>query len=157
MKGAEASQLGSKPVLANGDLVSLTWERRALRLTNRRLKSSVVVVIAHGDIDAFNANTFTVYALRRLTRCRGLILDLRGVDFFAAEGFSVLLRVSVNCAQLGTDWAILADTAVSRLLRICDPEGSLPISDTLTGALTAFAGQRPQHPRLVAANTPTGG
>ena len=68
------------------------------RLASRRLSSSVDVISAHGDIDASNADTLTEYTLRHLMRCRGLILDLHGLDFFGTEGFSALHRVSVCCA-----------------------------------------------------------
>ena len=86
-------------MLPVGGFLSQPWERHTTRLANRRLRSSVAVISAHGHIDASNADTLTEYTLGHLMRCRGLILDLRGLDFFGTEGFSALHRVSVCCAR----------------------------------------------------------
>ena len=97
--------------------------------------SSVAIVSAHGEIDGANASTLTDYALVKAERCRGLILDLSRLEFFGTEGFSALHRVSVCCARVGTGWIVVPGAAVSRLLRICDPHGSLPAVDTVGAAL----------------------
>jgi anti-anti-sigma regulatory factor len=64
-----------------------------------------------------------------------LILDLRGLDFFGAMGFSALHKVSAGCARAGIGWALVPGAAVSRVLRICDPQGTLPAASTLDAAL----------------------
>jgi anti-anti-sigma factor len=113
---------------------SLT-ERHAVGFDARFPMSSVTVVSAYGDIDASNASTLLDYALANAVRCRGLILDLSGLQFFGVDGFSALHRVSVSCARDGTGWVLVPGPAVSRLLRICDPHGSLPAVDTVGAAL----------------------
>lgn len=45
----------------------------------------MAVISAHGDIDASNAGTLAEYTLGHVTGCRGLIRDLRGLDFFGAR------------------------------------------------------------------------
>jgi anti-anti-sigma factor len=95
----------------------------------------VAIVSAYGDIDATNASTLTDYAPVNAARCRGLILDLSGLEFFGTEGFSALHRVSVRCARTGIGWVVVPGAAVSRLLRICDPHGSLPTVHTVGAAL----------------------
>ena len=102
------------------------------------MTSSVVVVSAHGDIDTTNAHTLTEYPLAYLMRCRGLILDLTRLEFFGAEGFSALHRISVSCAGAGIDWALVPGAAVSRVLRICDPDRLLPAADTVTAVLASL-------------------
>jgi anti-anti-sigma factor len=97
--------------------------------------SSVAIVSASGDIDASNASTLTDYALLNAVRCRELILDLSGLKFFGTEGFSALHRVSVRCARAEIGWMVVPSAAVSRLLRLCDPHGSLPTVDTVDAAL----------------------
>ena len=97
--------------------------------------SSVAIVSAYGDIDGTNASTLTDYALVNAVRCRGLILDLSGLEFFGTDGFSALHRVSVRCARAEIGWMVVPGAAVSRLLRICDPHGSLPAVDTVGAAL----------------------
>ncbi|ORW71990.1 STAS domain-containing protein [Mycobacterium saskatchewanense] len=104
------------------------------------MKSSVAIVSAHGDIDQTNARTLTEYVLARLARCRGLILDLTCLEFFGAAGFSALHRISVSCARAGLDWALVPGAAVSLLLRICDPDGWLPVVNTVGAAVARFQG-----------------
>ena len=110
-------------------------QRHAVRFDARWTMSSVAIVSAHGEIDGTNASAFTDYAIVKAVRCRGLILDLSGLEFFGTEGFPALHRVSVNCARAGMGWLVVPGAAVSRLLRICDPHGSLPAVDTVGAAL----------------------
>ena len=132
-------------VLPDGGFLSQPWEGRAALLASRRLKSSVAVIRAQGGIDASNADTLTEYTLGHLMRCRGLILDLRDLDFFGTEGFSALHRVSVCCARAGIGWAVVSGASVSRVLRICDPEALLPAAGTVEAAM-AIVQDRPRRP-----------
>ena len=110
-------------------------KRHEGRFDTRWTMSSVAIVSAYGDIDGMNASALTDYALVKAVRCRGLILDLSGLEFFGTEGFPALHRVSVCCARAGMGWLLVPGAAVSRLLRICDPHGSLPAVDTVGAAL----------------------
>ena len=125
--------------------LSRSWGSHTTRLAYGRLGSSVAVISAHGHIDASNADTLTEYTLGHLMRCRGLILDLGDLDFFGTEGFSALHRVSVRCAEPGIGWAVVRSEAVSRVLRICDPQGLLPAASTVEAAMAIIQG-RPHHP-----------
>ncbi len=116
-------------------VLSQPWEDHTARLEIRRLNSSVAIIGAHGEIDASNASTLAECTLGHVTGCRGLILDLRSLDFFGAKGFSALLKVSAGCARAGISWALVPGAAVSRLLRICDPQGVLPAASSLVAAL----------------------
>jgi anti-anti-sigma factor len=123
----------------SGDAVlRMPWKYHATRLNTRWLTSSVVIVSAYGDIDGTNADTLTEYAVANAVRCRGLILDLSGLEFFGTDGFSVLHRVSVSCARGGIGWALVSGATVSRLLRICDPHGWLPALDNLGAAMASL-------------------
>ena len=102
------------------------------------MTSLVAVVTSVGEIDASNASALTEYACANVMGARGLILDLSGLDFFGIEGFSALHRVSVSCAEVGIGWAFVSGAAVSRLLRICDPHGSLPAAGTVAAALSTL-------------------
>ncbi len=134
-----------------GGSISQPMEGHTLRLASRRLKSSVGVISASGQIDASNAEMVTEYTLGHLMRCRGVILDLRSLDFFATEGFSALHRVSVCCARAGVGWALVAGEAASRVLRIGDPQGLLPATKTVEAAIAAIQDQphRPAQPGYV--------
>ena len=115
---------------------------RSPRFQTRRTLTSVTIVSVYGDIDASNARTLTDYALVNTRRCRGLILDLGGVEFLGTDGFSALHRISVLCAKAEIGWMLVPSAAVSRLLRVCDPHGSLPTVDTVDAALANLQDQR---------------
>ena len=143
-------------VLPDSGVLSQPWQGHTARLEIRRLKSAVAVISAHGGIDASNADTLTEYTLGHLTRCRGLILDLRDLDFFGTEGFSALHRVSVCCARAGIGWAVVSGAAVSRMLRIVDPQGLLPVASTLEAAMATVQDQPHRPPQPIASRRDPG-
>jgi anti-anti-sigma factor len=104
----------------------------------QRVKSPVTTICAHGEIDQANAHTLAEYSLAHLARGCRLILDLTGLEFFGAAGFSALHTISVSCANAGTDWALVPGAAVSRLLRICDADRLLPSVDSFSAALATL-------------------
>lgn len=93
------------------------------------------LISVHGDIDATNASALIEHALGEEVRCGGLILDLRGLGFCGTDGFSALQRIAAGCAARGAPWALVPGRVVSRLLRICDPTGTLPRAATVNAAL----------------------
>jgi anti-anti-sigma factor len=135
MSAVTETELSVPYVVPDSGVVSQPLEGHAARLEIRRLKSSVALISAHGEIDASNAGALAEYALAHMTGSRGLILDLRGLDFFGAAGFSALHKISIGCARAGIGWALVPGAAISLLLRICDPQGPLPVANTLAAAL----------------------
>jgi anti-anti-sigma factor len=107
----------------------------------RWLQPSTAVIAAHGELDAANAQQFVDYALRHAADTDRLVLDLTGVDFFGTAGFSALHTLNVRCAAEKIEWAMAPSPAVTRLMRICDPDSALPISDSVDAALTAVQGE----------------
>jgi anti-anti-sigma factor len=130
-----------------GQFASQPCGSHSTRLAHRRLGSSVAVISAGGQIDASNADTLTEYTLGHLRGCSGLIIDLSGLDFFGTEGFSALHRISVCCAHPGIAWAVVPSKAVSRVLRILDPQGLLPAARTVKAAMAIIEDQ-PHRPAL---------
>jgi anti-anti-sigma factor len=126
-----------------------------VRLACRWPTSSLAVISTHGGIDASNAGSLTDYVVAHVTRCRALVLDLSDLDFFGTEGFSALHRVSVSCARVGTGWAMVPGAAVTRVLRICDPQGSLPTTRTVEAAAATFADLPVRPPQPFASRTPS--
>lgn len=121
------------------DALSVTRKKRQFaRLDTRWTKTSVAIVSAHGDIDGTNARTLSDYSVADAVRCRGLILDLTGLEFIGTDGFLALHRTSVCCARAGIGWALVPSVAVSRLLRVCDPNHLLPVADTVGSALASL-------------------
>jgi anti-anti-sigma factor len=156
MSGITMNAAPAPSVLPNGGFFSQPWDGHTAQLGSRRLRSSVTVIRAHGGIDASNADSLTQYTLGHLMRCRGLILDLRGLDFFGTEGFSALHRVSVCCARAGTGWALVPGEAVSRMLGIGDPQGLLPAASTVEAAMATFQDQPHRPPQPIASRRDPG-
>ncbi|WP_343710413.1 STAS domain-containing protein [Mycobacterium sp.] len=117
-------------------------ENHGARFTTRSGPPAAVVAV-DGDIDAANAGRFADHVQRCAAGCGCLIVDLRGVEFFGTEGFSVLHGINVRCAEAGVRWAVVPSAAVRRLLSICDPDEMLPTAPTVTAALTDD--RRPQR------------
>jgi anti-anti-sigma factor len=107
------------------------------RFATRWLQPSMAVITAHGELDAANAQQFVDYALRHAAHTDRLVLDLSGVDFFGTAGFSALHTLNVRCAAEKIEWAMAPSPAVSRLMRICDPDSTPPICDGVDAALAA--------------------
>jgi anti-anti-sigma factor len=120
------TELSRPSVLPDSRVHSPPSQGPTVRLENRRLKSSVAVITAHGEIDASNADSLAEYALTHLRGRNTLILDLRDLDFFGAAGCSALHKISAGCARASIGWALVPNALVSRVLRICDPQGALP-------------------------------
>ena len=115
----------------------------------RWLQPRTAVVTAHGEIDAANAQPLVDYALRHSERMDRLVLDMSGVAFFGTSGFSALHTLNVRCAGESITWATVPSPAVTRLLRICDPDSTLPLHNGVDTALSAVQGQPPPLLQLV--------
>jgi anti-anti-sigma factor len=116
-------------------------DANAAQFATRWLRPSVAVITAHGELDASNAQEFVDYALRHAPQVQQLVVDLSGLTFFGTAGFSALHTVNVQCAGDDLDWALVPSSAVTRLLRICDPDSALPISGTVDAALAVLQGE----------------
>jgi anti-anti-sigma factor len=88
---------------------------------------SGTVITAAGELDAANSDELAAYVQRGVSRSKRVIVDLRGLKFIGTAGFSALHRINVVCSTARAQWAVAPSAAVSRLLRVCDPDGTLPI------------------------------
>ncbi|OBG86676.1 hypothetical protein A5699_21000 [Mycobacterium sp. E802] len=109
---------------------------------------ATTVVNVHGELDASNAAELTEYGTQHARPSGQLVLDMTAVKFFGACCFACLHTVNVRCAAENIDWVLIPGSAVSRVLRICDPEGTLPVSTGLPAALTKLRSQ-PRQLELV--------
>ncbi|WP_370464508.1 STAS domain-containing protein [Mycolicibacterium sp. 018/SC-01/001] len=115
----------------------------------RRPQPSTAVVSAHGELDAANGNAFVNYALRDKKQTQWLVIDLSGLSFFATAGFSALHTLNVQCAGENIRWALVPSLAVDRLLRLCDPDSTLPICVDIATALTTVHSDPPRLLKLI--------
>jgi anti-anti-sigma factor len=110
------------------------WENRTARFSAEWGPSSVEIT-AHGELDASNANQFADYVQRCVAHSKSAIVNLSGLDFFGTAGFSALHTINVRCAGADVRWTVVPSRAVSRLLRICDPDNTLPIVEAAPSSL----------------------
>ena len=103
--------------------------------TAHELTDGRVLIGVRGDVDATNRHALGRFVAGHARVSKQLILDLTGVDFFGSQGFTALYYVSVQCARRDVDWMIAGGRTVLRILRICDPDGELPLIADLQAAL----------------------
>ncbi|WP_090422798.1 STAS domain-containing protein [Mycobacterium europaeum] len=108
--------------------VAQSWQHSRAAQFTARWDSSGTLITVDGELDAANADQLAAYVRQVTGRSPRMILDLRGLKFIGTAGFSALHRINVGCSGAQVDWAMAPSPAVSRLLRICDPDGTLPVT-----------------------------
>jgi len=112
----------------------------ALRLSTSELTRSIVVITAHGDIDASNADELLDGVGDALGLHHGVIIDLSAVKFFGTEGLSVLDEIDGTLEQPDR-MAVVPSSAVTRVLRL-RASASTPITAfDVDAALAAMESQ----------------
>jgi anti-anti-sigma factor len=91
------------------------------------VKHSTVLVTVRGEVDATNSRALAAYIERQITGATRLVLDLTVSDYFGTAGFAALHNVNVICARYGVSWITLVGPQLRRFLKICDPDGLLPL------------------------------
>jgi len=131
------------------DMSSDSQVCRSAQFHTRWPQPATAVVSAHGELDAANGYQFVQYALREPSKTQWLVIDLTGLTFFATAGFSALHNLNVQCAGENIRWALVPSLAVDRLLRICDPDSTLPICVDIANALTNVHSDPPRLLKLI--------
>jgi anti-anti-sigma factor len=125
----------ASPVLGTDAAIpSEPWENHSARFT-AEWGPSFVVITAHGELDASNADQLADYVQRCAAQSKSVNVNLSGLEFFGTAGFSALHTINVQCADVGVHWAVVPGKAVSRLLRICDPDSALPVAESVPDIL----------------------
>jgi anti-anti-sigma factor len=128
-----ASIAAPHPYLVSSDAVQTCG--RAV-FTASDLAADRVLVRVKGEVDATNRQALGRFVERHFRVSKQLLLDLSGVDFFGSQGFTALYYLSVQCARRDVDWMIVGSRPVLRILRICDPDGQLPVIGDIADALS---------------------
>jgi anti-anti-sigma factor len=108
--------------------VARSWQQSRTAQFSARWSASGAVITVDGELDAANADHLAAYVQRSVRRSARVILDLRGLEFIGTAGFSALHRINVACSATQVNWAMAPSPAVSRLLSICDPDATLPVT-----------------------------
>ena len=130
MSAIRHPKFASPDLGTDGAIPSRAWQTPTARFT-ADWGPSFVVVTAHGELDASNAGQLADYVQRCAAHSQSVILDLGGLEFFGTAGFSALHKINVRCAGADMRWAVVPSKAVSRLLRICDPDQALPLAQSV--------------------------
>lgn len=103
--------------------------------TAQNLTDARVLIDVRGDVDATNRQALGRFIQHHTRVSKQLVLDLSAVDFFGSQGFTALYYASVQCARRDVDWMVVGGRRVQRILRICDPDGELPVAGDFAAAL----------------------
>jgi anti-anti-sigma factor len=125
--------------------VAQSWQRSRTAQFSARSSSLGTVITAQGELDAANAEQLATYVQRSIKHSGRVVLDLRGLDFIGTAGFSALHRINVVCSAVQARWAMTPSPAVSRLLRVCDPDATLPVTKPREEPLLQPTGARAQR------------
>ena len=106
-------------------------------------------MVVEGDIDATNGRSLGCYVERHTSASLQLVLDLSGVNFFGTQGFAALHYIRLCCARNEMDWMIVGGRAVRRLVRICDPDEILPLTNELQSARAQLDHIAGRHTRIL--------
>lgn len=115
-----------------------------------RTAEGTAVIAAFGELDAANGAEFVDYALAQAEGADRLVIDLSGLTFFATAGFTALHTLNVQTVAQDIYWALTSSPEVQRVLRICDPDATLPVYTDLDAALSAVHRDPPPLLHLVA-------
>jgi anti-anti-sigma factor len=104
---------------------------RTAEFTERWGPSGAVITVS-GELDAANSDELGDYVQGCLSHSKQLIVDMLDVEFIGTAGFSTLHRINVMCSSADAHWAMVPSAALSRLLRVCDPDSTLPVTAPVT-------------------------
>lgn len=105
----------------------------------RELGRATILLTVTGAVDAATAPHLIGDIDDLLRGYRQLVLDLSGVDFFGAAGYSLLHRLHAGCAGAAVGWVMVTGPEVRRLLRICDADGVFPTAPNIVSAVATLA------------------
>jgi len=99
------------------------------------------VVTIRGEIDAVNVDRVSEYVRRFILGHDPVVLDLSGVNHFAADGISLLSQLDEECHAAGVEWTLVAGPAVTEVLGDGrdEDEALFPIARSVHEALRSLA------------------
>jgi len=127
--------------------VAQSWQQSRTAQFTARWGPTGTLITVDGELDAANADQLAAYVHQCTSRSRRMVLDLRGLKFIGTAGFSALHRINVECSAAQASWAMAPSPAVARLLRVCDPDGTLPVTTAAAEPLLEHLWVEDDRPR----------
>jgi anti-anti-sigma factor len=110
---------------------------RGVTLSARHYHRATLVTIG-GEVDASNGHHVLEFVRRFIYRGRVLVIDMRGVELFGAQGLAALFEIDGQCRAVGVDWAVVPSPWVGHLLRVGDADNALPLAQSVDEAVHRF-------------------
>jgi anti-anti-sigma factor len=107
------------------------------------------VVTISGVVDLKNVDRVSRYGRRYILQDKPFVLDLCGVDYFAAPSVTLLQQIDDDCRMAGVEWALVASPTVSRVLRLINEDNAFPVEASVHTALHSFADDISARRRLL--------
>lgn len=118
-------------------------ESRFIEIGGARIEAQcrhlAIVVTIHGEIDAGNVDQVSEHIRRFILVGNPLVIDLSGVNSFAAAGVSLVRRFDGDCRDAGLEWTLIVDHAAAGRLDDDADEATFPIAQSVHEALRHFA------------------
>lgn len=108
-------------------------------LVRAQCRHLATVVTITGTVDARNVDQVITYARRFNLPDKPFVLDLTGVDTFAAQAVRLLYAVDEACTAAGLEWAVIPSQAVSLTMLVTHGDIDFPTATTVHEALQFFA------------------
>jgi anti-anti-sigma regulatory factor len=102
-------------------------------------RSLGTVVTITGSVDSTNVDQVSEYTKRFILPDKPFVLDLSGVDCFAAQAVRLLYRIDAVCIAAGLEWSVVPSQAVNTALLVTHEESSFPVFGSVHEALHYFA------------------
>ncbi len=97
-------------------------------------RRQATVMTVTGELDASNAAQFEASVRQLISADEPFIIDLTHVNFLASQCIRVFLGLATK-PETVAPWALVVPAMLQPILRICDPEGMLPVAGSLPEAL----------------------
>ncbi len=107
------------------------------------------VVTINGAVDATNVDQVSEYTKRFILPDKPFVLDLSGLDCFAAQAVRFLYRIDDVCSAAGVEWSVIPSRAVTTALLVTQEESSFPVFGSVHEALHYFADANSARRRLL--------
>jgi len=123
--------------------------RQLLTITTHPAPPAATVLTVHGEVDALTSTQLTDHLLPHVRdTVPHVIVDLTGVEFFAAAGLTVLVNARQAAVAAGITLCLVASTRPVLLpLRITGLDSIFDISPDLTHALVRAGQGNQSHAR----------
>jgi anti-anti-sigma regulatory factor len=118
----------------------------AVRAQCRHLATVLTIT---GAVDAGNVEQVSEYAKRFVLPDKPFVLDLSGLDCFAAQSVRLLHILDELCSAAELEWAVIPSPAVTRALLITYEDTTFPTLGSVHEALHYFADASSARRRLL--------